>query len=156
MRFIKIFLFALIGITLPVTLSAQTISGKLIDENSQPLSYANVVLLSLPDSAFVSGTISGEDGAFKLEATSRNQILKISTIGYKTVYKPIAPANLGTVQLVADAQQLGEVVVEADLPKTRVKGNAMVTTVTGSVLEKLEQAMTCLTKYQACRLKTAQ
>ena len=61
MRFIKIFLFALIGITLPVTLSAQTISGKLIDENSQPLSYANVVLLSLPDSAFVSGTISGED-----------------------------------------------------------------------------------------------
>ena len=93
MRFIKIFLFALIGITLPVTLSAQTISGKLIDENSQPLSYANVVLLSLPDSAFVSGTISGEDGAFKLEATSRNQILKISTIGYKTVYKPIAPAN---------------------------------------------------------------
>ena len=136
MRFIKIFLFALIGITLPVTLSAQTISGKLIDENSQPLSYANVVLLSLPDSAFVSGTISGEDGAFKLEATSRNQILKISTIGYKTVYKPIAPANLGTVQLVADAQQLGEVVVEADLPKTRVKGNAMVTTVTGSVLEK--------------------
>ena len=136
MRFIKVFLLALIGITLPVTLSAQTISGKLIDENSQPLSYANVVLLSLPDSAFVSGTISGEDGAFKLEATSRNQILKISTIGYKTVYKPIAPANLGTVQLVADAQQLGEVVVEADLPKTRVKGNAMVTTVTGSVLEK--------------------
>ena len=136
MRFIKVFLFALIGITLPVTLSAQTISGKLIDENSQPLSYANVVLLSLPDSAFVSGTISGEDGAFKLEATSRNQILKISAIGYKTVYKPIAPANLGTVQLVADAQQLGEVVVEADLPKTRVKGNAMVTTVTGSVLEK--------------------
>ena len=136
MRFIKVFLFALIGITLPVTLSAQTISGKLIDENSQPLPYANVVLLSLPDSAFVSGTISGEDGAFKLEATSRNQILKISTIGYKTVYKPIASANLGTVQLVADAQQLGEVVVEADLPKTRVKGNAMVTTVTGSVLEK--------------------
>lgn len=72
------------------------------------------------------------------------------------MYKPIAPANLGTVQLVADAQQLGEVVVKADFPKTRVKGNAMVTTVTGSVLEKPEQAMTCLTKYQACRLKTAQ
>lgn len=58
-----------------------------------------------------------------------------TSIGYKTVYKPIAPANIGIVQLVADAQQLGEVVVKADLPKTRVKGNAMVTTVTGSVLE---------------------
>lgn len=58
-----------------------------------------------------------------------------TSIGYKTVYKPIAPANIGIVQLVADAQQLREVVVKADLPKTRVKGNAMVTTVTGSVLE---------------------
>lgn len=136
MKKMKRFLYLLISVILPVSLSAQTVSGRLMDENSQPLPYANVVLLSLPDSVFVSGTVSGEDGSFKLEATSKKQILKISTIGYKTVYKPIAPANLGTVQLVADAQQLGEVVVKADLPKTRVKGNAMVTTVTGSVLEK--------------------
>lgn len=136
MKKMKRFLYLLISVILPVSLSAQTVSGRLMDENSQPLPYANVVLLSLPDSVFVSGTVSGEDGSFKLEATSKKQILKISIIGYKTVYKPIAPANLGTVQLVADTQQLGEVVVKADLPKTRVKGNAMVTTVTGSVLEK--------------------
>ena len=53
MKLIKVFLLGLIGIILPVSLSAQTVSGKLIDENSQPLPYANVVLLSLPDSAFV-------------------------------------------------------------------------------------------------------
>ena len=81
MKLIKVFLLGLIGIILPVSLSAQTVSGKLIDENSQPLPYANVVLLSLPDSAFVSGTISGEDGSFTLEATSENQIVKISSIG---------------------------------------------------------------------------
>ena len=135
MRFIKVFLFVLTGIILPVSLSAQTVSGKLIDENSQPLPYANVVLLSLPDSAFVNGTISGEDGSFTLESTSENQIVKISSIGYKTVCKPVSPANIGIVQLVSDAQQLGEVVVKADLPKTRVKGDAMVTTVAGSILE---------------------
>ena len=136
MKLIKVFLLGLIGIILPVCLSAQTVSGKLIDENSQPLPYANVVLLSLPDSAFVNGTISGEDGSFTLQATSENQIVKIFSIGYKTVYKPTTPANIGIVQLVSDAQRLGEVVVKADLPKTRVKGNAMVTTVAGSVLEK--------------------
>ena len=43
---------------------------------------------------------------------------------------------MGVIQLTTDAQMLGEVVVKADLPKTRVKGDAMVTTVTGSVLEK--------------------
>lgn len=117
-------------------MSAQTVSGKLIDENSQPLPYANVVLLSLPDSAFVSGTISGEDGSFTLETTSENQIVKISSIGYKTVCKPVSPADMGIVQLVSDAQMLGEVVVKAGLPKMQLKGDAMVTTVQGSILEK--------------------
>ena len=146
MRFIKVFLFVLTGIILPVCLSAQTVSGKLIDENSQPLPYANVVLLSLPDSVFVSGTISSEDGTFTLEATSVNQIVKISSIGYKTVCKAVSPANLGIVQLVSDAQMLGEVVVEGNLPVTRMKGDAMVTSVENSVLSKVGSANDVLTK----------
>lgn len=39
---------------------AQTLSGKLIDAEQRPVSFANIVLLSLPDSAFVAGTISDE------------------------------------------------------------------------------------------------
>ena len=136
MEKIKAFLLVFTGCLLPLCLSAQHVSGKLIDENSQPLPYANVVLLSLPDSAFVSGTVSGEDGTFTLEATSQNQIVKISSIGYKTVYKPTVPANIGIVQLASDAQLLSEVVVKADLPKMQLKGDAMVTTVAGSILEK--------------------
>ena len=88
MRKLKIAWLLLVSLTASIGLSAQTVSGKLIDENSQPLPYANVVLLSLPDSTFVTGTISGEDGSFTLGATSGNQIVKISSIGYKTVYKP--------------------------------------------------------------------
>ena len=115
---------------------AQTVSGKLVDEQNQPLPYANVVLLSLSDSAFVAGTISDADGTFTLEATTPNQLVRISSIGYSTVYRPVNPADLGVIQLKSDAQLLGEVVVNADLPVTRIKGNAMVTTVKGSVLEK--------------------
>lgn len=146
MRLTKVLLFILIGITSPISLSAQTVSGKLIDENSQPLPYANVVLLSLPDSAFVSGTISGEDGFFSLESTSENQIVKISSIGYKTVCKPVIPSNIGIVKLVSDTQILGEVVVKADLPVTRMKGDAMVTSVENSVLSKVGSANDVLVK----------
>ena len=60
MRKLKIAWLLLVSLTASIGLSAQTVSGKLIDENGQPLPYANVVLLSLPDSAFVGGTISGE------------------------------------------------------------------------------------------------
>ena len=154
MKLIKVFLFGLIGIILPVSLSAQTISGKLIDENSQPLPYANVVLLSLPDSAFVNGTISGEDGTFKLEATSENQIVKISSIGYKTVCKPVSPANIGIVQLVSDAQLLGEVVVKANLPVTRMKNDALETNVQGTVLSKAGTAEDVLAHIPGLQKKT--
>lgn len=125
---------------------AQSVTGKLIDENNLPLPYANVVLLSLPDSAFVSGTISSEEGTFKLEPTSRNQVVKISSIGYKTVYRPTIPADMGVVRLVSDAQLLGEVVVKANLPVTHIKGDAMVTGVSGTALEKAGTAEQMLDK----------
>ena len=104
------FFFLALFVATSLTANSQTISGKLVEENGKPLPYANVVLLSLPDSAFVSGTISEEDGAFTLEATSENQIVKISSIGYKTVYRPVSPANIGIVQLESDAQVMNEVV----------------------------------------------
>lgn len=150
----RTFLFMLIDIILPVSLFAQTVVGKLIDENNRPLPYANVVLLSLPDSAFVSGTISGEDGSFKLEATSENRIVKISSIGYKTLYRPVSPTNIGIVQLVPDAQMLGEVVVKADLPVTRMKNDALETNVQGTVLSKAGTAEDVLAHIPGLQKKT--
>lgn len=140
------FFFLALFVATSLTANSQKISGKLVEENGKPLPYANVVLLSLPDSAFVSGTISEEDGAFTLEATSENQIVKISSIGYKTVYRPVSPANIGIVQLESDAQLLNEVVVKGNLPVTRMKGDAMVTNVENSVLSKAGSANDVLAK----------
>lgn len=53
-------LFVSVCILTSVEVSAQTVSGKLTDENSYLLPYDNVVLLSLPDSEFVSGTTSDD------------------------------------------------------------------------------------------------
>lgn len=137
----KIFLFVLyISGLLPVGLSAQTVKGKLVDENNQPLSYANVILLSLPDSTYVSGTVSAEDGTFSLAATAPNQVVCISYLGYNTVYKSIQPADIGMVQLTLDSQIIAEVVIKANLPVTRIKGDALVTNVKNSVLSKAGSA----------------
>ena len=118
-----------------LALQAQTLTGKLIDEKNQPLPYANIVLLSLPDSAFVAGCVSAEDGTFRLNAACGNRLIRVSSIGYATLYKECTGQDLGTLQLQPDAQMLGEVVVKADLPKVRLKGDAQVTTVQGSILE---------------------
>lgn len=133
---------------------SQDITGRIVDEQNAPLSYANVVLLSLPDSAFVSGTISGEDGAFTLASTSEGRIVKISSIGYGTVYKPASPARIGTVQLVPDAQMLGEVVVKANLPVTRMKDDALETHVQGTVLSKAGTAEDVLARIPGLQKKS--
>ena len=124
---------------------AQTISGKLVDEENRPLAYANVILLSLPDSTFVSGAISDEMGDFRLLKDEKGELIRISSVGYLTLYKEVNE-NLGTIRMKPDVHLLGEVVVKANLPITRAKGDAMITTVTGTLLEKAGNANDLLDK----------
>ena len=136
-------MLCLIGMA--VSLQAQAISGKLVDEKNAPLAYANIVLLQA-DSTFVSGTISNVMGDFRLLKDEKGQLVRISSIGYTTIYKKVNGGDFGTIQMVSDAQLLGEVVVKANLPITRVKGDALVTSVTGTILEKAGTAEDLLNK----------
>ena len=117
-------------------LQAQTFTGKVVDEKNRSLPYANVVLLSLPDSAFVTGTVSDESGSFTLKANQNDLLLRVSSIGYTTIYNKVEKPDLGTIRLMPDAQLLGEVVVKGDLPKIQLKGDAQVTNVQNTILEK--------------------
>ena len=65
------------------------------------MSYANIVFLSLPDSAFVAGAVSGEDGSFSLSAEGGKGVLKVSCIGYTTLYKDCGPGEQLSLQLKA-------------------------------------------------------
>lgn len=116
------------------TMAAQKVTGRVVDADGQPLPYTNVVAMSLPDSAFVAGVMTGDDGKFTLDAKDEGRLLRFSSLGYKTVFADVK-ANVGTVRLDALTQVLGEVVVKSDLPKTRLKGEGMVTSVGGTILE---------------------
>lgn len=126
---------------------AQTLTGKVIDESNQPLEFANIVLLSLPDSTFIQGTISDQTGIFTLPTNGQSGLLRISSIGYANVYKVCKESgDLGVILLHSDTQLLGEVVIKGDLPRTRIKGDAMVTNVEGTILEKAGTAENLLDK----------
>ena len=122
----------------------QDYSGKVIDETGQPVAFVNVVLLSLPDSAFVQGAVSDEQGAFHIVTNVSDGLLKLSSVGYETLF--VKAANGLTITMKEDAQMLGEVVVKSQLPKTLVKGDAMRTTVAGSILEKAGTVNDALSK----------
>ena len=104
-------------LTACISLMAQNISGKLVDEAQQPLPYANVVLQTV-DSAFVTGTTTGEKGEFKLQKiVAGDYRLAISSIGYQSLYLSLQgferTADVGTLTLADASQELGEVTVTA-------------------------------------------
>ncbi len=68
---------------------AQNIRGKIVDDKSQPIAYATVILLDAKDSTFIKGIISGEDGMFSLDGMANDGLLKVSALGYETVFKHI-------------------------------------------------------------------
>ena len=124
---------------------AQTISGMLIDEQQKPLPYANVIMQTA-DSIYLAGTTTGLDGKFELALHEKAKLIKFSYVGYNSVIQEISDNELGAIQLLPDALLLGEVVVKGYLPKTQAKGDAMVTTVSGTVLEKAGTAENLLDK----------
>ena len=123
-------------IALSAGAKAPDVNGKVVDENGDPMPYVNVVMLSMPDSTYVQGGITDEQGTFKLTALQNGGLVKISYIGYQTLYINSSVVDLGTITLLPEATLLGEVVVVSNLPKTRVKGDAMRTTIEGTILEK--------------------
>ena len=110
--------------------------GTVLDENGQPMPFVNVVLLTLPDSTFVQGAMTDDQGHFHIVTPENDGLLKVSSVGYETQFLNAQGANGIVIRMNEASLMLGEVVVKSQLPKTRVKGEAMRTTVEGTILEK--------------------
>ena len=137
-------LIATMMMTMTAQAKTQDWGGRVIDEKGEPMPYVNVVLLSLPDSAFVQGAMTDMDGVFKIVTDVNDGLFKVTSVGYQTLY-----INAGeglTIQMKEDTQLLKEVVVKGQLPKTHVKGDAMRTTVAGTILEKAGTVSDALSK----------
>ena len=137
-------LMAVMIMTMTAMAKKQDIGGRVIDESGEPLPYVNVVLLSLPDSAFVQGATTDEQGMFKIVTNVSEGLLKVTSIGYETQY--VKAADGLVITLKEEAQTLGEVVVKSQLPKTFTKGDAMRTNVAGTILEKAGTVSDALSK----------
>ena len=116
------------------TLHAQ-ISGVVTDTESNPIEFVNVALYSMPDSTLIAGTITNQDGHFSLNNDSNSDaILRVSFIGYET--KVVEAAGEQRITLMPETTELGELVVKGNLPRIRVRDDALVTSIENTVLSK--------------------
>lgn len=101
-------------------------AGRVVDRDTkQPVGYAAVRLLTLPDSAFVAGAATTDDGKFKIPFVwpkDKKLLLDISFIGYTSFSKSIPSSfrgtsqNLGDIPLCSDGFLLNETVVVGKAP----------------------------------------
>ena len=123
--------------------------GSIVDASGEPAGFATV-FLSAADGTIVTGNTADLNGRFELRAAEGNYTLTVSLVGYRDVKKEIKLAgpvmDLPAITLNEDAEMLGEASISAVMPKTRLTGEGLATSVRGSVLENAGTARDVLGK----------
>ena len=139
----------------PITVFAQraicSISGKVIDEKQNPVSYASVAIYN--ESGPLTGVITDNDGKFllKINQSSNEYRLAVEFIGYAKFEGRITPdkprINLGVIALKEDAIALGEVVVtgkevaqKSTVEHTTINASANMASSKGTAIDVLRSA----------------
>lgn len=136
--------------------NAQTgvLTGKIVDEKSVALGFANVAVLKAADSSFAAGTLTTADGKFSIQTPAQGKyFLRFSSIGYvesKTemfeVSSPTFSKDFGNIKLQQDVKSLKEVSVTAQRPTITQLADRMVVSVEGTAMAAGSNAYTVLQK----------
>ena len=134
-------LFIFVLMIAPFTVKAQ-IKGVICDENQNPVEFANVILMGV-DSVYIAGTITDVSGKFNFQSDyPKAKLMQITSFGYKTLIKTLDEKNdMGKLMLVSDNILLDEVTITAQRPSQHLTKGGIITTVNGSVLSLLGNAM---------------
>ncbi len=140
----KLVLLVMMFLGCTISLMAQSISGKVVDEKNKPLPYVSVVLQHVQDSSYVGGVATNTEGLFSIPAkTNADYNLLVSYIGYETVNKVCKVGNIGTIRMKVDAMMLDEVSVVAS--RTQHDANGYTVNMRSSEIAKGKQSSDALT-----------
>jgi len=139
-----------------VLLNAQTTTwkGTVLDENSTPAPYANVLLLEPSDSTFIKGAISNLDGNFEVQYNKAgNYLIRINMIGYESEYLEVSNEGgniqLETIKLTVAINTLEGVEVTAKKPLFEQKIDRTVVNVQNSAVNAGNSALAILSRSPA-------
>ena len=111
------------------------VSGTVVEKaTGEAVVAATIQLMTLPDSIFVEGTTTGEQGKFDFKDVKKGEyVLKISYIGFETKYVRVdlrtqkkKKVDIGYITMSADAIALEGVEVTGHAAKVAVSGDSLV------------------------------
>lgn len=110
--------------------SGKTITGKVLDENNQPMPGVTIIV-----DGTTNGTMTGSDGTFILGGVPSGATVIVSCIGYTDQVLPEGKSNY-VVSLVPDSEMLEETVVVAFGQQKKLSVTGAISTVASADLRK--------------------
>lgn len=110
--------------------SGKTITGKVLDENNQPMPGVTIIV-----DGTTNGTMTGSDGTFTLGGVPSGATVIVSCIGYTNQVLPEGKSNY-VVSLVPDSEMLEETVVVAFGQQKKLSVTGAISTVASADLRK--------------------
>lgn len=110
--------------------TGRTITGKVLDENNQPMPGVTIVV-----DGTTKGTMTGPDGTFTLAEVPSGSTVIVSCIGYTDQVLPEGKSNY-VVSLVPDSEMLEETVVVAFGQQKKLSVTGAISTVASADLRK--------------------
>lgn len=136
----RVILFILLfSILKSLDVYSQVICGFVLDQKNNPVAFANILILSISDSTYVTGGITDNNGAFNIELneiTDTEFILKISFVGYTTEYVNATIDHPVTILLKETSLVLDDVMVSASKKIFKINSEGLKADIKGSVLSK--------------------
>ena len=121
------------------------LKGRMIDEQQQPLAYANISLLNPADSSLIGGGVSNEAGDFVIPTDAYRVIVKCSFVGYETIWHTCEVGDIGSIQMKSDSYTLKGVTVKGSKRLVSSTDKGLVVNVQGTVLEQFGSVNEMLT-----------
>ena len=108
--------------------------GKLIDQHSNPVIYANIALLNVQDSSLITGGVSSESGDFVIPTNRKRVLMRVSCVGYKTLYDIVDVKAIGTVRMRTKTMLVKTVMAKTHRPAYRIGKEGLIVNVQGTNL----------------------
>jgi len=102
------------------------LTGTVVNEDGNPVVYANIVLLHPADSSVIGGGVSNESGVFVIPYELPQVIARISYIGYKTIFQLCTKEDVGTIRMQRNTVKLSGVTVKGDIPVVKAENGHLV------------------------------
>ncbi len=110
----KIGFFLFLALIIHCHLLAQVrVSGSVVDENNEPIPFANILL-----KGSIKGTVSDEKGKFYIEADEYYKEMEVTFMGYE---KAIVPLEINNYNLVIILKEDADILKEVTVYSGRVK-----------------------------------